>query len=569
VCGTDVCVCSLVSTHDGSASIAWAAVRGNRFYSQNEANISKLINGCYSDMADLLQLGDDTEIVEAMTVDTLFKSVPDVSIFSKSLGMALARGENKNFPLGKHAPCFALDDIAVQCHRYCDQDSFTGVQHPCCLLSDGEVVLLTWRACDDEHWNNLIGAESETRRDHWPRAFARAMNDQQGKRRLMESTPAKTKATTEHDDVPSPERGHIDLATPAYDTDARGDDESDQDGDADTQLRDESVGGDVIVGTAEQLATDGAKCTMHRTVAYAMANIDVQGRDEKRRDVVTVVHDFSAIDATAIANVIVKAQDVRTRVLKVCSLVELSLASGAERVLPNNVNGKVCNLFAEVYTHGNPTPRFMYWRDVTPNYAPPGQCRNFARLRYLDKGSDGTVSLFSTCPDVGSRCRVFVAKQYRYRVPMPMRNATDADEEKTWRATKLQYELTNAQRECEYAHKIYCTGENPLFPKSMFAVKTIGITPMLCMPYFEAIPANDRSDALQHLRTALARLVRVGLAYSKDDNEWHWRHYLRCKIDGTYKYVLIDFGRLVELGTVALSPDEYVDAHYGELYRRA
>ena len=80
---------------------------------------------------------------------------------------------------------------------------------------------------------------------------------------------------------------------------------------------------------------------------------------------------------------VVEGESSRQGVLNACSLLELALATGTRRCVHNEINvGAPSGLFVECCRPTSSEPTYEHWSAVSAT-AMPGQCKNFARLRYF------------------------------------------------------------------------------------------------------------------------------------------------------------------------------------------
>ena len=568
----------------------------------NEATLQENFNPVLRDLLGLINVRDVVHgVSEKSSVHNHQEVIPDMVFFDRRTGQPVLFFEFKVPATARGTHAHSKPDVAAQLRLQCDRQYFLGIEHPCVVLLDGATMSVAWRPRDDDHFQRLVGAASSVKRENWPESFRDTLHIRQGDRRVSNYTPAR-KQRKDPRQVTPPQRNDG-LPTPTYGPSAPMPAAATHSVPTATSVlsyhdaRDAHEAGVAIevvmhrtlvhrVTTITGAAVTGATITGDGHGRAAPATIATGGGRRPRatggqRSATTTPGSGGGggggqTTTEGLARV-VEGKGNQQRVLNTCSLLELALATGAHRCLRNKINiGASSDLFGECYRPSSSEPRYQHWSAVNATYGMPGQCKNFARLRYLGEGADGEVGLYSTVPSGEPlSCRVFVAKSYKYRTPRPAQQGEWAD----WEAQRTEHMRLQAATELELAHSLYCCGTDPLFPPEFFAVKVIKGQPMFCQPYFEPIPLQEREAALEQLPDLLKRFTAQGLGYSFKDNEVHWRHFLKYMDGDVAKYVLVDFcrldelqkiidgldGRLRRVGRSALS-DRCLEQHYIDLH---
>ena len=522
----------------------------------NEATLQENFNLVLQDLLGLINVRDVVHgVAEKSSVHNHQEVIPDVTFFDRLTGQPVLFFEFKVPATARGTHAHSKPDVAAQLHLQCERQYFLGIEHPCVVLLDGATMSVAWRQCDNDHFQSLVGASTKKKRQNWPESFRDTLRIRQGDRRVPNFTPAR-KQRKDPQQVTPPKRNDG-LPTPTYGTSAPM-----------TAAATHSVPTDTSVlsyhdARGAHKAGVAIEVVMHRTLVHRVTTITGDGHGRAgpatiatgggrspratggQRSATTTPGGGGGggggqATTEGLARV-VEGESDQQRVLNTCSLLELALATGAHRCLRNKINiGAPSDLFVECYRPSSSEPRYQHWPAVNATYGMPGQCKNFARLRYLGEGADGEVGLYSTVPSGEPlSCRVFVAKSYKYRTPRPVQQGEWAK----WDVERTRYMRDQAEHELALAHRLYCSTDR-LFPPEFFAVKVIKGQPMFCQPYFEPIPLEERAAALEQLPDLLKRFTAQGLGYSFKDNEVHWRHFLKYMDGDVAKYVLVDFCRL-------------------------
>ena len=523
----------------------------------NEATLQEEFKLVLRDLLGLINVRDVVHgVAEKTSVHNHQAVIPDMMFYDRRTGQPVLFFEFKVPATARGTHAHSKPDVAAQLRLQCDRQYFLGIEHPCVVLLDGATMSVAWRPRDDDHFQSLVGATSSVKRQNWPESFRDTLRNRQGDRRVPNYTPAR-KQRKDPGQV-TPPRRNDGLPTPNYGPSAPMPAAATHSVPTDTSVLShhdarDARGAGVDIGVV-----------MHRTLVHRVTTITGDGHGRAAPATVATgggrrpraTGGQRSATATpgggggggggqatteGLARV-VEGESDQQRVLNTCSLLELALATGTHRCLRNKINiGAPSDLFVECYRPSSSEPRYQHWPAVNATYGMPGQCKNFARLRYLGEGADGEVGLYSTVPSGEPlSCRVFVAKSYKYRTPRPAQQGEWAD----WEAARTEHMCAQAEHELELAHSLYCSGTDPLFPPEFFAVNVIKGQPMFCQPYFEPIPLEERVAALEQLPDLLKRFTAQGLGYSFKDNEVHWRHFLKYMDGDVAKYVLVDFCRL-------------------------
>ena len=539
------------SQHDAASLVNLRANGVTHVMFGNEATLQGNFSSVLTDLLGLINVRDVVnKVSEKSSVCNHQEVIPDVVFFDRRTGQPVLFFEFKVPAMGRGTHAHSKPDVAAQLRLQCDRQYFLGIEHPCVVLLDGAMMSVAWRPCDDEYFRDLVGAKSSAKRNHWPNSFCSTLRLRQPNDGVPNFTPPR-KQRKDPQQV-TPPRHNEGLPTPIYGTAA-----------TTTAAATHSVPTETSVlsyrnARAAHEAGVAIEAVMHRTRAHRVTTIatttgDGHSRGGGRRPQVTSAPGDGGGGAggqttTEGLATVVDGDSNRQRVLNACSLLELALATGTQRCLRNKINvGTPSNLFVEYYSPTSSEPRYQHWPAVNAAYGMPGQCTNFARLRYLGEGADGEVGLYSTVPSGRPlSCRVFVAKSYKYPIARPGQQSMRAE----WQSARTDFMRTQAEHERALAHRLYCDGPDALFPPEFFAVKVIKGQHMFCQPYFEPIPPAEREAAVTQLPHLLERFTAQGLGYSFKDNEVHWRHFLKYKDGDVAKYILVDFCRLERLRTI-------------------
>ena len=534
----------------------------------NEASLQEKFNTVVQDLVGLINVRDVVNgVAEYGSVHNHQEIIPDLTFVDRRTGQPVLFFEFKVPATARGTHAHSKPNVAAQLRLQCDRQYFLGIEHPCVVLLDGATMSVAWRPCDDGYFQSLVGATSSDKRENWPESFRDTLRRRQGDRRVRNFTPT----TTQRKDPQqvTPPRRNDGLPTPIYGTGATA-----------TPAATHLAPTDAAVLSyrdAREAHEAGVAIdvVMHRTLVHRVTTITGDG------------HGRAAPAATATGGGqrpgsmggqrsttpgsggggkggqtttedlarVVEGESNQQRVLNACSLLELALATGARRCLRNEINvGTLSDLFVECYRPTSSEPTYQHWPAVNATYGMPGQCKNFARLRYLGEGADGEVGLYCTVPSGEPRsCRVFVAKSYKYHAPRPLQQEGWAE----WEKARTEHMEFQAEHELTQARSLYCGDKDPLFPSDFFDVKVIKGQPMFCQPYFEPIPKEEREAALKQLPELLKRFTTRNLGYSFKDNEVHWRHFLKYMDGEVAKYILVDFCRLAKLQAIIDGLPEY------------
>ena len=527
----------------------------------NEAGLQEKFSTVVQDLVGLINVRDVVNsVAEYGSVHNHQEIIPDLTFVDRRTGQPVLFFEFKVPATARGTHAHSKPNVAARSCACNATDSTFGHRAPVVVLLDGATMSVAWRPCDDGYFQSLVGATSSDKRQNWPESFRDTLRRRQGDRRVHDFTLARTQRKDpqqvtpprRNDGLPTPIFGTSATMTPAAThlapTDAAELSYSDA-----REAHEAGVAIDVV---------------MHRTLVHRVTTVTGDGHGRAapaatatgggqrlgskggQRSTTAGSGGGGAGGQTTAEGLarVVEGGSNRQRVLNACSLLELALATGARRCLRNEINvGTLSDLFVECCHPTSSEPTYQHWSAVNATYGMPGQCKNFARLRYRGEGADGEVGLYCTVPSGEPRsCRVFVAKSYKYHTPSPREQEGWAEWEKAW-TKHMEFQ---AENELTLARSLYCGDTDPVFPSDFFDVKIIKGQPMFCQPFFEAIPQEEREAALKQLPELLKRFTTRDLGYSFQDNEVHWRHFLKYMDGEVAKYILVDFCRLANLQAI-------------------